>query len=270
MSEKPHIAKITKIVRETPSIKTYYLDYAMEAKPGQFAMVWLPGIDEKPFTLTAVGKECAITAQCKGKFTNAMCKLKEGDKLGIRGPYGNGFDTDSVKNACIVAGGCGAAPILLLAEHLQANNIETTIVLGARTGDECLFKEKLGKTTEKVFITTDDGSLGEKGFTTGILDRLLKEKTIDMVFCCGPEPMMKAVYAVCEKENVKCQLNLERWMRCGFGVCGACALGKFLVCKDGPVFTGEQLKGIEDFGKKAMLKSGKVVSTKEFGEWRQE
>ena len=270
MSEKPHMTKIVRIVRETPSIKTYYLDYGMDAKPGQFSMLWLPGLDEKPFTMTAAGKQSAVTVQCKGKFTNKMCQLKEGDKIWVRGPYGNGFDTEGIKTACIVAGGCGAAPILILAEQFKEKGIETTIILGAKTGNECLFKERLGKTTKSLYITTDDGSLGEKGFTTTILEKLLSEKKFDSVFCCGPEPMMMAVFRACEKHKASCQLNMERYMRCGFGICGACALGKFLVCKDGPVFTEEQLSKIPDFGKKAMLKSGKVVTTKEFAEWRQD
>ena len=269
MTEKPKMVKIKKIVQETPRIKTYYLDYAMDAKPGQFAMAWLPGIDEKPFTLTASGKECAITVQCKGKFTEKMCELKEGSKIGIRGPYGNGFDFAKVKKACIVAGGCGAAPIALLAEQLKEQGAEISIILGANTGKNCLFKERLGKTTKSLYITTDDGSLGEKGFVTVILESLLKKEKFDSVFCCGPEPMIKAVFEICENAGTKCQLNLERYMRCGFGVCGACALGKWLVCKDGPVFTGEQLRETTDFGKNAMLKSGKNVSTKEFAEWRQ-
>lgn len=269
MSEKPAMAKIKRIVQETPSIKTYYLDYSMNAKPGQFAMLWIPGLDEKPFTLTASGKECAVTVQCKGKFTKAMCKLKEGDKFGIRGPYGNGFDYAKAKKACIVAGGCGAAPILLLAEQLQAKGIETAIVNGAKTAKECLFKERLEKASKSLYITTDDGGLGEKGFATTVLERLLSKESFDVVFGCGPEIMLKKVFEICEKHKVECQLNLERWMRCAFGVCGACALGKWLVCKDGPVFKAEQLRNTKDFGERAMLKSGKVVSTKEFAEWRQ-
>ena len=84
-----------------------------------------------------------------------------------------------------------------------------------------------------------------------------------------PEIMLKKTFEACEKAKVECQLNLERWMRCAFGVCGACALGKFLVCKDGPVFKSRQLRQMQEFGKKAMLKSGKLVSTKEFAKWRQ-
>ncbi|MFA4855594.1 MAG: dihydroorotate dehydrogenase electron transfer subunit [archaeon] len=258
------------IEQETPSIKTFYLDCSMNALPGQFAMIWIPGCDEKPFTLTAAGKECAVTVQRKGKFTEKIFALRQGDKIGIRGPYGNGFEIKGVKHACIVAGGCGAAPILLLAQELQKNKIKTTIINGAKTGKECLFGKKLAKTTNEFYITTDDGSLGEKGFATEALERLLAKEKFDCVFSCGPEGMMKKVFAACEKAGVECQLNLERFMRCAFGVCGACAMGKWLVCRDGPVFTGKQLRKIPQFGESAMLKSGKNVSLKEFADWRSE
>ena len=186
MAELPKMVSITKIVQETPSIKTYYLGYSMDARPGQFAMAWLPGLDEKPFTLTAAGKECAITVQCKGKFTRAMCGLKAGDRIGIRGPYGNGFDFEGVKSACIVAGGCGAAPILLLAEQLSAKGVDLAVINGAKAGKECLFKERLAKTTKDFYITTDDGSLGEKGHVTTVLERMFNGKKFDAVFGCGP------------------------------------------------------------------------------------
>lgn len=263
------MASITRIVEETPSIKSYYLDQAIDARPGQFAMAWLPGLDEKPFTLTAAGRESAITVQCKGRFTRELCRLKEGDRIGIRGPYGNGFDFKKVKRACIISGGCGAAPILLLAEELHRKGVKLAVVNGARTGSECLFRKRLEKTTKDFYITTDDGSLGEKGFATSVLERLLKEKKFDAVFGCGPEPMLKKVFEACERARVECQLNLERYMRCAFGICGACAVGKWLVCRDGPVFASSQIREMPEFGERAMLKSGREVSLREFAEWRQ-
>lgn len=269
MGELPKIVKVNRIVQETASIKSFYLEHAIDARPGQFVMVWIPGLDEKPFTLTAVGKECAVTVQAKGKFTNKLFELKEGDKVGIRGPYGNGFEVKGVKKAFIVAGGCGAAPILLLAEQLHSKGIETKVINGAKTGKDCLFRERLEKTTEELYITTDDGSLGEKGFATDVLEKLLGKEKPDVVYGCGPEIMVCRLFEMCERFKAECQLNLERYMRCAFGVCGACALGKWLVCKDGPVFNSDQLRNAPEFGKKAMLRSGKLVQIKEFSEWRQ-
>ncbi len=267
--EKPVMVSIEKVVQETGNIKTFYLGCAIGARPGQFVMIWIPGLDEKPFTLTAAGKQCAITVQKKGRFTKRLFEMRAGDKLGIRGPYGNGFDTRNVEKAAIIAGGCGAAPILTLAQKFKEAGVKTAIVNGAHSGKECLFRKKLSKTTNDLYITTDDGSLGEKGFATDVLEKVLKKEKFDCVFGCGPEIMLKKTFGICGSAKVECQLNLERYMRCGFGVCGACALGKWLVCKDGPVFTGKQLKETKDFGEKALLKSGKEVSAKEYSEWRQ-
>ncbi len=179
---QPKIVAIKRIVQETPRIKSFYLDCVMNALPGQFAMAWLPGIDEKPFTLTAAGKEGAITVQEKGKFTKKLFELREGSKVGIRGPYGNGFDIKGVKHACIVAGGCGVAPILLLAEQLSKQGIELAVINGAKTAKECLFRERLGKAAGNLYITTDDGSLGERGFATDVLQKLLEKEKFDCVY----------------------------------------------------------------------------------------
>ncbi len=265
----PKMARIAKIVQETPSIKTFYLDIQMKALPGQFVMAWLPALDEKPFTLTATGKQIAITVQAKGKFTQQMHGMKIGEAIGIRGPYGNGFAIENMKSACIVAGGCGAAPVLLLAKELATKKIPAKIILGARTGTECLFSKELGKTTPDFNITTDDGTLGERGFTTQKLEQLLQKEKFDCVFACGPEIMLLRVFELCERFGQECQLNLERFMKCGFGVCGECVLDDLRVCRDGPVFGSKQLRLSRDFGKFAFLKSGKKVSLKEYAEWRQ-
>ena len=263
------MCKIKKIIQETPSIKTFVLDLDLQAKPGQFVMAWIPGTDEKPFTLTAIGKETAITVQEKGKFTQALFALKEGTQIGIRGPYGKPFDFENVKSACIVAGGCGAAPVLLLAEELAKKNVSLKIILGARTGNECLFQNKL-KDSGELFVTTDDGSLGEKGFTTQVLEKLLEKEKFDGVFSCGPEIMMSKVFEVCEEHKVECQLNLERFMKCaGMGICGQCAINEYRVCKDGPVFKSTELRKMQEFGKSARLKSAKKVSLQEYAQWRQ-
>ncbi|MBW2985010.1 dihydroorotate dehydrogenase electron transfer subunit, partial [Candidatus Woesearchaeota archaeon] len=107
MKDFPKTVKITKVVKENYKVKTFYLDINLKAKPGQFVMAWIPGVDEKPFTLSSIAP-VAITVEEKGKFTSRMFKLKEGDSVGIRGPYGHGFSAKP--NACIVAGGMGIAP----------------------------------------------------------------------------------------------------------------------------------------------------------------
>ena len=97
----------------------------------------------------------------------------------------------------------------------------------------------------------------------------LKEKKYSKVYSCGPEIMAKAVFDLCEKHKINCEISLERYMRCGFGVCGACACSDKLVCKDGPVFNSKELRNMQDFGSSALLKSGKKVPLNEYFSWRQ-
>jgi dihydroorotate dehydrogenase electron transfer subunit len=107
-----------------------------------------------------------------------------------------------------------------------------------------------------VIITTDDGSLGIRGFTTDALKGLLKEESFDCVYTCGPEMMMKKVFGLCKEFGVECQASLERYMKCGIGVCGQCCIDGLRVCKDGPVFSSEQLRKLDEFGVFERNKSG--------------
>ncbi len=273
MVEKPVMVKLKRIERENERHRTYYFEFdkASKAKPGQFLMVWLPEIDEKPISLSKISeKEIGITVQCKGKWSESICSIPEGKQIGVRGPYGNGYSTEGIKSAIIVAGGCGTAPIRPLVDKCIADGIETRLVMGAQNKSGLLFesemKEKLG---DNLYITTDDGSAGTKGFTTTVLGEQIAKEKPEMVFSCGPEIMLKAVLGMCEKAGVKCQLSLERYMRCGFGVCGQCAMNELLICKDGPIFSGEVLAKSSEFGNIARLKSGLEVSLKEYADWRQ-
>ena len=258
MSELPEIVKIKKIVRENPYMKTFIFDKNTEARPGQFVMVWIPRLDEKPFSLSYIGNETGITAEKKGKFTERLFSMKEGDKIGIRGPYGRGFVPKA--NACVVAGGCGIAPLSPLIEKLE----NPVVILGARSKDRLLFLKRFPNAK----ITTDDGSFGEKGFTTDVLEKVLENKKFGTVYTCGPEIMMKKVFEICESKGIECQASLERFMKCGLGVCGQCEVNGFRVCKDGPVFFSEQIREMKGFGKEARLKSGEKVTVNEFIQWR--
>ncbi len=251
--EIPEIVNIKLIVSENNSVKTFFIDKKIKCNPGQFFMVWFPGVDEKPFALSYSN---GFTIEKKGKFTIAMFKLKVGDKIGIRGPYGNGFSVK--KNACVIAGGLGIVPLLGLIEKLE----NAVVIQGARTCNLLLFENKLKKYNPH--ICTDDCSKGFGGFTTQMLEKLLKERKFDAVYAVGPEMMMKAVFDICEKHNIYCEVSLERYMFCGLGVCGSCACGDRLVCKDGPVFNSKQLRKMKDFGKSALLKTGEKVSLKEY------
>ncbi len=251
----PEMLEISKIVKEGKDVKSFFFKYSLDFKPGQFIMVWLPGVDEKPMAVSYHKKnEFAFTTRAVGKFTNALLKLKKGDKVGIRGPYGNGFSAKS--NACVVAGGIGMAALSVLIDKLK----NPIIINGARNKD-CLLYQKRFK---KMLIATDDGTCGRKCFTTDILEEVLAKNKIKIVYTCGPEIMMKKVIGICNKHKIECEASLERIMKCGFGVCGACMCNDKLVCKDGPVFTSEQLSKMSEFGNFARLKSGKKASLKDY------
>jgi len=246
----PKTVKIRRIVNENKRVKTFFLDIDIKAKPGQFIMLWLPGVDEKPFSLSYIGKETAVTIEKKGIFTEKLFKLKENDCVGIRGPYGRGFSLR--KNACVVAGGLGIAPLKPLIERLD----NPIIVYGVKTKDDFIFKN----TFTGVKLCTEDGCVGFKGFATGKIEEIIGKQRFDIVYTCGPEIMMKKLFDICEKHDVEVEASLERYIRCGFGVCGSCVCDDQLVCKDGPVFNSMQLRKMEEFGKSTKTRTGQTIS----------
>ena len=255
---------IKKIVKESPNTNSYIFEGKIDYSPGQFIMLWLPGIDEKPFAVSCLGHdEFGVTVEEKGLFTKELAKVKEGSKVGIRGPYGNGFKPKD--SSIIVAGGLGMAPAVPLIQKVK----NSVIIQGARSKDFLLYhdspqiKKACEKNNNRIIYCTDDGSFGIKGFVTEVLKNLISEKT-KAVFCCGPEMMMTKVFELCEKEGVECQASLERMMKCAIGICGSCVINDRLVCKDGPVFDSEQLRKLNELGKFAHAKSGKKVSLIEY------
>jgi dihydroorotate dehydrogenase electron transfer subunit len=254
--EVPEILEIKSIVKENRKTKTLFFYKNINAKPGQFVMVWVPGIDEKPFSISFTNP-LGITVVKVGPFTSRLFQMYEGEKLGVRGPYGNGFELEG-ERVCLVGGGSGIVPLALLAEKAKEDELEVVSIIGAKTKDDLLFIDRL-KESSRVIITTDDGSLGRKGFTTDALEDLLKEESFDCVYTCGPETMMKKVFELCEEFGVECQASLERYMKCGVGICGQCCIDGLRVCKDGPVFNSKQLKNLSEFGVFSRNKSGSKV-----------
>ena len=190
-------------------------------------MVWLPGLDEKPYTISHhTPDRFAITVEAKGRFSNRAVSLEPGDLVGFRGPFGNGFNLHPSRDIAVVAGGCGMAPLAPLVEKLEAEGDRNLVLIhGARTQEFLLYPNRFA-TARK--ICTDDGSQGHKGLVTDLLEKEIQARadagspSIAMVYACGPEIMMHAVFRVCEAHGIPCQVSLERYMRCGFGVCGLC------------------------------------------------
>mgnify|MGYP001056955062 CR=1 FL=1 len=281
-SQAPVMLRVARKEINSPAFATLYFEYCLKFIPGQFVMVWIPGTDEKPYTISHHNKkEFAITIEAKGIFSKQAVALNPGDLVGFRGPFGNGFSVGSCGNIAVVAGGCGMAPLAPLVEILE-NSLEEKarpdkhhpdllFIHGARSKEFILYPNRF---TTKRQVCTDDGSWGHKGFVTDLLEQEIGTRQkdgqppLEMVYACGPEIMMHRIFALCESHGILCQVSLERYMRCGFGVCGACVCGEQVVCKDGPVFNSKRLRTMDDFNRTALLKSGKPVPMDQYFSWR--
>ena len=259
----PKMVTVKKVFWENPSTFTLLLDVKLDVKPGQYVMVWLPRVDEKPMSVTYSGKELGFTALVHGESTRRMSELKKGGLLGVRGPYGNAFEFGKAKRALLVGGGAGVPPLAWLAEEMARKGVKATFIMGARSKDHLMFERRIGRVA-KLLVCTDDGSKGAKARTPELVEKLLGREKFDCVFTCGPEIMMKKVFDECEKRKVECQASLERYFKCAFGVCGQCCLDDKLVCVDGTVFGSAFLRTSKEFGKHTYARTGARITTEEW------
>ena len=258
MKDVPNVLKIIDIIHETPTIKTFVLYWDMNKhgipKPGQFMMVW-NFEDEKPMSISFIDKfhnRIGITIKQVGPFTENIHKLSIGDKLGIRGPYGNGFNTDlEGKKVLAIGAGVGMAPINAFSLEILSKGIKLDIISSAVNHDELLFIDTLKNKGANVYSSTDDGSCGFKGFSIHKAHELLKDNHYDEAIVCGPEIMMKGIFDLFEDKSIHGQYSMERYMKCAIGICGQCCVDDkgWRICKEGPVFDGDDLKKIAEFGK---------------------
>jgi dihydroorotate dehydrogenase electron transfer subunit len=249
------IRSIKSIQIETPTIRTLRFDAIKSATPGQFVMVWIPGLDEVPMSLSYLGDQMGITVACIGEATRRLHDLTAGEKVGVRGPYGQGYRLSDSKKVMMLGGGCGSAslgPIMDMATQFN----QVTYVASARTKSELLFVDRALEQGIEVVIYTDDGSAGRQGFPTQFLGELLSSGDYDLVVSCGPEAMLKKAVVICNENNTPIQVALERYMRCGIGICDSCSMDGLRVCRDGPVLSGETLIGLSEFGKTSRSQTG--------------
>lgn len=252
------ILPVAEVERETPSTVTLRFDYAPAAAPGQFVMIWLPGDDEVPMSLSYVGSRKGVTVKTMGETSRHVQSIAPGTLLGFRGPYGNRFDL-SPRRILVVGGGSGSAVLAPAAEMAIAQGSRVTAALGATTRAELLFEERFRRMGARVEVATDDGTSGHAGFVTEPARRLLETEGFDVVWTCGPEVMMRKVVQAAEGPRVPVVCSVERHMKCALGLCDACALGPYHVCVDGPVFPAERLVPLEDFGAFKRDPSGRHV-----------
>jgi len=261
---QPINSEIVEIIDESPTIKSYVVvpesDFKFET--GQFVELTLPGVGEAPFTPSSSPmdtKQMEITIMKAGRVTALLHDCRKGQKVGIRGPYGNGYPVDDFigKEVYIVGGGVGLAPIrsLFLTLVDRIKDFKSVVCrYGARTPEDFIYKNTLFGSWQKLdgveIKLTVDESNGQWKDNVGVVTTILSPDDVDIknavAVVCGPPIMMKFAtlklleFGFADKDIY---LSMEKNMSCGVGKCGHCMLGKYYVCKDGPVFTYEQVKG---------------------------
>lgn len=210
-------------------------------KPGQFVNIKLDGFFlRRPISVCDYDENLLILIyKVVGAGTEVMSKMCQGEKLDILTGLGNGFDTSkSSDNPVVIGGGVGVPPMFNLARKLIEEGKKVTAVLGFNKEEEIFYKDEFEKLGAKVLISTVDGSVGTKGFVTDAM----KEIDFSYTYCCGPEPMLKAVYNASDKDG---QFSFEERMGCGFGACMGCSCktkyGNKRICKEGPVLCKEEI-----------------------------
>lgn len=214
-------------------------------------MIWIPGFDEIPMSISSAKPDgmVSITIAKVGDATRRLHEKVKGSLIGVRGPFGKGFEL--VKgNALLVGGGTGAAPLTFLAEKLVKQETEITFIVGAKKKDELILLPRIKEillSDSALYTATEDGSYGSTGMVTDLVEECFREKrTFDMIYSCGREQMLWKIFKLAERHRTPVQICLERLIRCAIGLCGSCTIGKYRICNDGPVFTSKQLREVKD------------------------
>ena len=245
---------IKEIIEEAYDTKTFVFDWDAEVRPGQFIMIWIPGTDEIPMSVSGIAKGTkSITVKAIGDATKRIHEYRVGDRLSIRGPFGNGFDLSS-KDILIIGGGVGTAAVMPAVVQTGADTI-----IAARSDRDLIMLDTAREHAANLWIATDDGSAGFHGNAVQLMREKLKERSYRYIVACGPEVMLYFTYKACEELDQDCQLSLERYMKCGAGVCGCCVMDDMRICKDGPVFTKDQISQLSEFGVSKRDACGRVV-----------
>ena len=222
-----------------------------DIQPGQFVQVRVDGSPStylrRPISIHDVDceqNEITLLVQQVGEGTRHLAQAKVGDLINMVLPLGNGFSVPEKGERCLlVGGGIGIAPLYCFAKVLNQKGIRPTLLLGGKTESD-LIRLEAYKQLGETFVTTEDGSLGEKGFVT--MHSVWQINSFDKIYVCGPKPMMKAVAKLAAEKGVCCEVSLENLMACGLGACLCCVEdtvnGHVCVCKEGPVFNTRRLK----------------------------
>ena len=228
---------------------------AAAANPGQFVMIRSSTARDpllrRPFSIHQADTdgEMQILFKIVGRGTELLANVREGEQLSVFGPLGHGFDVRADRPACIVGGGMGIAPMLFLAKRIGQlkNSVAFDFILfGGRTRQEVEpLSADFRQLGMRLYESTDDGSYGEHGFVTQLIQRL-KPVQGSVVYACGPESMLEQIHIYCQVKGLECQVSVESVMACGMGACLGCNIpakngGYVHVCYEGPVFNAEEL-----------------------------
>ncbi len=237
------IISAKEIAKDTFDFTLFYPEFAQMAKPGQFAHIYLPGRTlRRPISICDIDKNrgtLRIIFQIRGAGTDELAQMGEQTFLDVLAPLGKGFSLkENTKKALLVGGGIGVPPLFATAKHYGEN---ATVAVGFRDKDTVILEEDFKAIGANLKIATDDGSYGHHGLVTD----LFKDEKPDIIYACGPMPMLKAVAKFAKENNIECEISLEERMACGVGACLGCATRLLKddgteynghVCKDGPVF----------------------------------
>jgi dihydroorotate dehydrogenase electron transfer subunit len=246
--------RLQRVVEHSPGLKSFYFDVPFEAQPGQFVMLWIPGADEKPFSISDLRDGCLeLSVKAVGRFTHRLMEIQPGARLGLRGPFGSGFRLHD--RSILVGGGCGFAPLRFLARRLGELGLAHRIAIGVRSRSDLMFAAEYTPCA----LTSQDGSVGVAGLVTEVVEPMLDAEPAQMLYAAGPEPMLLALRALARRRGVSLQASLERYMKCGFGLCGQCCLdgAGLRVCVEGPVFDERQLDQVTELGLAHRTASGR-------------
>lgn len=224
----------------SPDIYEIILEGDFEGSPGQFYMVrgWneLDPFLPRPISIADLGnRKLKLLYEVRGRGTHIISKLRKGDNLSLLGPLGNTFDLKETKKIALISGGVGIAPMLYLAKNLSG---QVNIYSGFR--NNAYFLDQIKPYVKNIIVSTENGSTGHKGFVTDLFNPV----EYDLVYTCGPTPMMNVVINMC-RDKVPVYISMESRMACGIGACLGCTVetirGMERVCKEGPVFKGEEM-----------------------------
>ena len=262
---RPIRTTVENVVTESPTIKTLVLrpDEPIPFKTGQFIEMTIPGLGEAPFTPSSspqITERMDVSIMKAGRVTDLIHELKPGAVIGLRGPYGKGYPLDKFagKDILIVGGGVGLAPLrsLLYALYAEPDRFKRIVLCyGSKTPDDVIYKKQIeewrGLKQVELHQSVDKPAEGSKhtvGVVTVLLDKVKIDPAKSVSVVCGPPIMMKfGTFKLLELgfKDPQIHLSMEKNMSCGVGKCGHCRLGPYYACKDGPVFTYDQVKGID-------------------------